>query len=215
MHLFLIRHGESYVNLGNWDSLESMDTGLTEKGYQQAEALGAWLKESDMEADALYCSTMRRTLETAKYVSEAFNIPAVPDDRLREIGNSYKSGKAIEETKLPRRYNSNYAHVAPFLSRADEPDDVESWLHFRARLGDFIHGLMDQYYDKRVYIVAHGGVISAIFDNMYNVGPYRRCDVHNYNTSWTQFEYRTGERLSPWYLWFHNRIDHLIAAGLM
>ena len=65
MELVVIRHGQSHVNLGNWDKLETMDTGLTELGQQQAAALRDWLKGSDESIDALYASTMQRTRETS------------------------------------------------------------------------------------------------------------------------------------------------------
>ena len=44
MRLYLIRHGQSHVNVEDWATLDSMDAGLTERGHQQAAALRDWLK---------------------------------------------------------------------------------------------------------------------------------------------------------------------------
>ena len=45
---------------------------------------------------------MRRTQETARYIEEAFGMEAIPDDRIREIGNSAVDGSALPEIGLPR-----------------------------------------------------------------------------------------------------------------
>ena len=42
MQLYLIRHGQSYVNLTEWDK-GNTDEPLTELGLEQASKLAAWL----------------------------------------------------------------------------------------------------------------------------------------------------------------------------
>ncbi|MBX3060779.1 MAG: histidine phosphatase family protein, partial [Anaerolineae bacterium] len=61
MHLYFVRHGESYVNLKEWSGGNS-DEGLTSLGQRQAEALGVWLPGELPALDVLYASTMRRAL---------------------------------------------------------------------------------------------------------------------------------------------------------
>jgi probable phosphoglycerate mutase len=215
MQLIIVRHGQSFVNLGKWDKLESMDTGLTDKGQQQAAALRDWLKKVNTGTDILYTSTMRRTLETAAYLEEAFGIKAIPDDRLREIGNNHNNGQAVREANLPRTFATETPDKAPFIQRGIGVDDGESWMHFRIRLGKFTDELLTKHMGETVYVVAHGGVISALFDNIFNVGPYRRGMVDTINTAWTHFEYRPELGHEPWILFSHNRIDHLIDKGLL
>ena len=65
MQLYLIRHGQSYVNLEEWQH-GNTDEGLTELGQQQAARLAAWLPTHLPRIDALYASTMRRARETAE-----------------------------------------------------------------------------------------------------------------------------------------------------
>ena len=64
MNLYMIRHGQSYVNLHEWTG-GNTDEGLTDLGQRQAAALAAWLPEEVDEVDAIYCSTMQRARETA------------------------------------------------------------------------------------------------------------------------------------------------------
>lgn len=215
MYLYLIRHGESHINVSHWDSLTTMDTELTDKGLRQAAALRDWLKHSNLEADALYASTMRRAQQTAAYIREALNVEIINDDRLREIGTSYRTGLPIEEDILPRTFVDRWANTAPFVSRSSEFEGIESWMHFRIRLAEFMDELMHRHAGKHVFVVAHGGVVSATFDNVFNVGPYRRCGMHTDNTSLTLFHYDEKSVREPWTLRYHNRVEHLAGMGLL
>lgn len=215
MELIIIRHGQSYVNLGNWDQLDTMDTALTELGQQQATALRDWLKEQNLSADALYASTMRRTRETAQYVSEALGLDPIYDDRIREVGNSHHDGKPVDEDDLPRAYNNFRTNEAPFAPTVPNVDNAESWMHFRIRIGQFVHDIYDKHKDQTVYVVAHGGVMAALFDLVFNVGAYRQCGVNTENTGWARFEYHPDQSYTDWVLHDHNRVDHLSKAGLL
>ena len=215
MQLYFIRHGESYVNRDDWQSLPSMDAGLTEKGQRQAVALRDWLQANHARGDVLYSSTMRRARETVAYISEALALEVIFDDRLREIGNSYATGLPIDEENLPRKYNNQWADSAPFAPSTLDTENSESWMHLRVRLAQFVDDMMQKHPKQAVYVVAHGGVIAAMFDNLFNVGPYRRCGVHNINTSWTLFEHHPANGQKPWSLLHHNRIDHLMGTDLL
>ena len=213
MELYLIRHAQSHINV-TWD-VHNQNSSLTDLGRQQAAALQDWLTEEEHTADVLYASTMLRTQETAEYVSAALKIDAVSDDRIREIGMCYADGRPIADADLPKVYSERKSYEEPFSPRAIDPPYSESWGHFRSRIGHFFEDLITNHQGQKVYVVAHGGVIGAIFENVFNTGPYRRFSVHNYNTSWTRFEYRADHIHTPWYLWEHNRVDHLIKAGLV
>lgn len=214
MELIVIRHGQSYVNLGDWENLESMDTALTDLGQQQAAALRDWLKAQDKSADALYASTMKRTRETAQYVFDALGVQPIFDDRLREVGNSHHDGKPVDEVDLPRVY-ANTENPSPFSPTVTDVINAESWMHFRIRIGQFVHDIYDEYAGKTVYVVAHGGVMAALFDLVFNVGVYRQCGVNTENTGWSRFEYHPGHSFTDWVLHDHNRVDHLLQAGLL
>ena len=214
MELVVIRHGESHVNLGNWDQLESMDTGLTELGVQQAEALRDWLKKNNKSADALYSSTMKRTRETAAYVAEAVGLQPIFDDRIREFGNTYHDGQPIPEADLPRAYTTD-VNPSPFSDVVTDIDNAESWMHFRIRVGKFLEDMYRKYPANTVYVVAHGGVISVIFDIAFNVGIHKQCGTITKNTGWTRFSYRPNQSFADWILYEHSRVDHLALAGLL
>ena len=212
MHVFLVRHAQSTTNV-RWDR-KNQNGELTDLGNQQAAALRDWLRDRELTADVIYASTMVRTQQTAKYVSEAFGLPIQLDDRIREIGTAYASAEPIEDADLPGVYNPHYPNIDPFSPRGIDMPESESWVQFRARLGRFFEDLIAKHKGEVVYVVAHAGVIAATFENLFNSGVYRHCDVFVDHTSWTYFQHMANSKREQWYLRAHNRVDHLIAAGM-
>lgn len=208
MHLYLIRHGQSYVNLKDWQG-GNTDEGLTELGQRQVAALAAWLPQGVPHIDALYVSTMRRAQETAKPISALYAVKPHFDERLREIGNNRRDHSAFPSDGLPQQFADYWASERPFSTIAPAMENGETFMHFRARVGLLIEELLQEYPGKTVMLVCHGGVIEAAFDHIYNVGPWRRCEVWTHNTAVSYFEYVAHPRREAWRLHFHNRVDHL------
>ena len=207
MHLYLIRHGQSYVNLKEWDG-GNQDTALTELGHRQAAALGAWMPTEIITVDALYASTMQRAQETAAYVSQAYGVPITNDDRLREIGNNRADHLPWPSDDLPE-YSDYWGSERPFHSVTPTREGGESLMHFRTRIGAFIEDMLEHHRDQVVVAVCHGGVIELTFDHIFNIGPWRRCEVWCKNTGITRFEYVEHPRREMWRLHYHSRAEHL------
>ena len=207
MHLYLIRHGQSYVNLKEWDG-GNQDTGLTELGHRQAAALGEWMPTEIIGIDVLYASTMQRAQETASYVARAYNVSIRNDDRLREIGNNRADHLPWPSDDLPE-YSDYWGSERPFASVTPAREGGESLMHFRTRIGSFVEDMIEKHRDQVVVAVCHGGVIELTFDHIFNIGPFRRCEVWCKNTGITRFEYVEHPRREMWRLHYHSRGDHL------
>lgn len=208
MQLYLIRHGESHVNLADWNN-GNIDEGLTDLGREQATALAAWLPTYQPAIDALYASTMRRAYQTAEFVAAAYGSPIRGDDRLREIGNNRADHTPWPNDDLPRDYAEYWASERPFASITPQVAGGETWMHFRTRVGLFIEEIVTQHPDQRVIAVCHGGVIEAVFDHVFNVGPWHRTEVWVHNTGITHLEYLAQTSHDTWRLHYHNRTSHL------
>jgi probable phosphoglycerate mutase len=100
----------------------------------------------------------------------------------------------------------------PYLSTAPSIERAESYMHFRSRIGVFLNEMIERYPEGRVAAVCHGGVVNAVFDHVFNVGPYRRCEVWVRNTAYCHFQYRFIEREEPWLLHECGCTEHL--AGI-
>jgi probable phosphoglycerate mutase len=208
MHLYLIRHGESYVNLSDWNE-GNKDTGLTALGSRQAAALSQWIVQAVPTIDGLFASTMSRARETAEAVAHAYGENIYFDDRLREVGNNRHDHSAWPNDALPRQYADHWASEYPFDSVTPSVENGESWMHFRTRVGSFIEDLVRERPDQTVVVVCHGGVVEATFDHIFNIGPWRRCEVWDRNTAVTHFEYVAHPNRETWRLHFHNWQEHL------
>lgn len=209
MHLYVIRHGQSHVNLAEWES-GNTDEGLTELGQRQAAALGRWLPGHVPEIDALYTSTMRRALETAEHVAKAYDMTPRYEDRLREIGNNRWDHSAWPNDELPREYADYWSSERPFSTVTPLTEGGETFIHFRTRVGIFLEELVEEHREQTVIAVCHGGVIEATFDHIFNIGPWRRCEIWNHNTGVTYFEYVGHPRRETWRLHYNNRTEHLL-----
>ncbi|RMD55575.1 MAG: histidine phosphatase family protein, partial [Candidatus Thermofonsia bacterium] len=97
----------------------------------------------------------------------------------------------------------------PFSSITPEYEGGESMMHFRVRIGMFIEELIEKHRDQVVVAVCHGGVIELSFDHIFNIGPFRRCEVWSKNTGIAHFEYVEHPQREMWRLHYHSRVEHL------
>ncbi|MCP5095820.1 MAG: histidine phosphatase family protein [Chloroflexi bacterium] len=206
----MIRHGQSYVNLPDWDK-GNTDEGLTELGQQQAAALAKWLPGELKSFDALYASTMKRAQETAAPLAAAYNQTIINDERLREIGNNKLDHTPWPSDDLPN-YGSFWGSERPFSAITPAREEGESLMHFRVRVGHFLEEMVEKHRNETIVAVCHGGVIELTYDHVFNIGPWRRCEVWSKNTGIAHFEYVEHPLRETWRLYYHSRIEHL--AGI-
>lgn len=208
MQLYFVRHGQSHVNLKEWNN-GNTDEGLTELGERQARALAEWLPQEIENVDVLYSSTMRRARETAAFVGNAYGIAIQYDDRLREVGNNRLDHTPWPNDSLPAQYADYWASERPFAPVTPVVEGGETLMHFRTRVGLFIEETVQRHADEVVIAVCHGGVIETVFDHVFNVGAFRHSEVWDSNTGLSFFEYVNHPRRESWRLHYHNRIEHL------
>ena len=212
MHLFLIRHGQSHVNLDDWEG-GYVDTGLTPLGHQQSERLAQWIAEH-VRAEALYTSTMARALETTVYLANTLGLETRPDDRLREFGNCYADGTPVPSEAMPIHYAEFWGSERPYTRISERG---ESWLLFRLRVGSFIDDVLARHGadnpEGGVLVVCHGGGIDAAADYIFNIGAHRRVEFLVHNTGITHWEHRSEPGREPWRLHAINIAYHLIGEN--
>lgn len=212
MRLYLIRHGESYVNLPDWKN-GNTDEGLTELGRQQVDALASYLPSELPKIDALYASDMLRTRETAQAVHAIYGCEIHYDARLREVGNNRWDHTPWPNNELPKAYANFWGTERPF-----EPlvlaEGGESWSHFRLRVSHFLEELILRHYSDgneqaAIVAVCHGGVIDAAISYAFNVGHQAHCIIWTQNTGITYLEYIAQRYRVAWAVHYHNRTEHL------
>jgi 2,3-bisphosphoglycerate-dependent phosphoglycerate mutase len=169
--LLLVRHGESAGNVAR-DAAEAagapwieivdrdMDVPLSERGVEQAQALGHWLARPETPDPAvIVASPYRRASETARVALEsgALDVPVVLDERLREreFGILDRLTKRGITERYPEEAEAR-ARVGKFYYR---PPNGESWCDVALRVRSAIDTISREYADERVLVIAHEVVI--------------------------------------------------------
>ena len=154
--LLLIRHGESEADILKVHEGRA-DFPLTEKGHQQAAAMGKWVSDR-YEIDLIFASTLRRAAQTAGYLSEASGVSILFDEDLMEFNNGLLAGLPFEEAA---RLYPKVEGLAPDQSVYGQETQYE----FRDRAERALKNCLRQIPDgATAAIVSHGGMINQLFD---------------------------------------------------
>lgn len=157
-HLIIARHGET-----PWNAQHRMqgfiDTPLNTDGVAQAQALGLALQQTALHS--IYSSDLRRALDTAKAVAQHHSsVPLVQSEALRERcygifqGNTFAENEA-RWPELTTIWNTRDPHFAP--------PGGESLHVFCQRTLAFVQQAVARHAGHTILIVAHGGVLDAVY----------------------------------------------------
>ncbi|MBA2277081.1 MAG: histidine phosphatase family protein [Chloroflexia bacterium] len=223
-NLYLIRHGESVPNVEPIIGGMKGDTGLTERGREQARLLEQRLETSGLQADVLYTSTLPRALETSDYVSRALGLSVERDEELQELRPGEADGLSRDEW-LGRYHADGSAGADPLDPFGDAAGDPfvpfapggESWGSFLLRTGIALNRLVRKHRGQTIVAVCHGGVLEASFFLAFGIGPTgNRVFFDPLNTSITHWRWgsKRPSGLDTWTLVTFNDAGHLDVAGV-
>ena len=178
MRFFVASHGETTWNAVN-RVCGRIEVELTEKGREQAAALGDKLKDKGI--DVIISSPMKRAYETSRIIAERCGISSIEiDDRLIEQSYGIYEGK-------DRRDNGFLENKKQFAYRYP---GGESMMQVAYRTYGLIEELKEKYRGRNVLIVCHGGVcrvINTYFRDMSNEEFFRysleNCEMEEYAIS--------------------------------
>jgi 2,3-bisphosphoglycerate-dependent phosphoglycerate mutase len=198
MQLYLIRHTQSENNAlwyktGSSDG-RSEDPALTEIGHQQAEHLAAFMAgrssdDSQPDNDSLdrdgirlthlYCSLMRRSIQTGLAVAERLDLPLVALENIHERGGIYLANPATRQNEgLPGPNRDQFEAQYPELILPDSLG-AEGWWNRPyetidasiERAGSVVDWLLTTHdnSDDRVAMIIHGGFIQSLFSVLFQM----------------------------------------------
>jgi broad specificity phosphatase PhoE len=131
MDVYYVRHGESTNNNGD---THDPDPALTDVGHAQASHAAAALE--GVRATGLYCSPLRRNLQTARAIGEALGLTPHVVPGLCEIGgispHDYGAGRLEERSGMSR---DGIRDICPGATLSDEITD-EGWWFLRREVLD-------------------------------------------------------------------------------
>lgn len=186
LDLYFVRHGET-----EWNKAGRMqgrlDSNLTDKGLENAERLGEYLRETQF--DEIISSPSSRTIQTAEKL--AGSTAAIrTDERLMEIHLGQWQGKTGDEIKMlfPEQYGYYWNEPEKF-----ENPEGETFLDVKTRLAGFLQELMENRSSGKILIVTHAVVIktAVMLANKVTVNEiWEPPFIHG--TSLTHMKYRDG-----------------------
>ena len=211
--LYLIRHGESVANVEPIIGGPRGDSGLTDRGREQAHLLELRLRAERLHAHRLYTSTLPRARETAEYVARALRLPVQPTDDLHELRPGEADGLTVDQWR--ERYTGSDGRSAdrdPF--HAFSPGG-ESWATFLVRAGATLTSLVDLHPDETIVAVCHGGILEASFYLAFGLGASsNRVFFDPLNTSITRWRHQRGpDGRRDWTMVTFNDAGHLAASA--
>lgn len=214
MHLYLIRHGQSHVNLRDL-TVAHYDEPLTDLGREQARRAGEWIRDNIVVTDFV-ASTVARATQTAEIIGQSIGMTPTLTDSLREIGTCRADGSPVPAAEFEPFTPELWGTLDPYTPVTATG---ESWMQFRSRVGAFLETLAPtarrsrvgeiERDPRRILLVAHGGVIEAFFEYIFEKGPWSVVAVETHNTGITHLEHRPQPHRPDWWLHYHNLTHHL------
>lgn len=146
MEILLTRHGQTKWNvLGKVQGRADIE--LNEEGIKQAEETGKILENENI--DLIICSPLKRAKQTAQIINKNRDIPIIYDKDIieRDFGEFEGMNKTDFDFAGYWSYKKNYKY-----------EKAENIKNFFERVYKFLDKIKVQYTDKKVLIVAHGGI---------------------------------------------------------
>jgi broad specificity phosphatase PhoE len=163
--IYLIRHGATILSAEDRFA-GATDVDLSAEGRRQAEALAVRL--SDDHITAVYCSPMKRTIETATIVARPQGLTPILRDGLREI--SHGRWESLQRSEVEAQFPEEYAawEEDPFIYA---PLEGESGLSVMARALPVMREVVLNHKDETVAIVSHKATIRLIISSLLGFDP--------------------------------------------
>eukprot|EP01084_Bolivina_argentea_P316310 548251_1 len=169
--IILVRHGKTHWNTERiWQGQQ--DSNLTHIGISGAINVGIKLYKLhtyDGKIHAIYSSPLGRAKHTAQLIMQQFThkndkLDIEYDDRLmeRNLGNLQGLSIAKFQTEHPEQYEELHHN----LNYKPPGKNSETRIDILNRASEFLAEIVSKYHGKRILVVAHGGVIQAIMNDI-------------------------------------------------
>lgn len=158
--VYLIRHGSTQLSAEDRFS-GGTDIDLSDEGRWQAACLAKRL--SDDRITAIYCSPMKRTMETAWIIGEPYQLVPISREGLREIHHGH--WETLSRAEVEALYPEEYAawQEDPFTFA---PAGGESGVEVMARALPVIREIVVSHTGETVAVVSHKATIRLILSSL-------------------------------------------------
>jgi len=206
-NLIIIRHGQASFGQENYDQLSPV-------GYHQARVVANHLQETGAGFDAVYTGQLARQRQTFQAMATVFteNGRPLPESSTLPDLDEYDSMGVwkhyypimikenphlkLDETRLaedPKAFQKVFSRIVQhWMNETQDRPGLESWPHFRARIGNSLKKIMQQEGSgKNVMVFSSAGPI-AVAVQMATQMPDHQCIGISWqvlNASMTRFRF--------------------------
>lgn len=173
--VFLVRHGATTLSAEDRFA-GATDVELSDEGRMQARGLAKRLASEKLAA--VYCSPMKRTVETATLTVAPHGLVPEPMDGLREIDHGRWEGMTRAEVEAVHAKEYEAWEADPFTFA---PRDGEAGLNVLARALPVLREFVMRHDGQSVLVVSHKATIRLLISTLLGVDArgYRdRLDQH-------------------------------------
>ncbi len=155
-NIFVVRHGETDFNKDG-KYLGRIDESLNCSGITQAKELAVFLK--DLNIEIIYCSPLKRAIETANFIKSQLNCGIIVDESFIERSLGIYEGLTKNEIKYkyPDLFNKNITRI--FDNAPPEGEIINQVIE---RVFNGLQKINDEKRYSNILIVTHGFVAKAI-----------------------------------------------------
>jgi broad specificity phosphatase PhoE len=193
--IYVVRHGETDINLHNKVNDKNTTTTINKTGIKQATKTGNYFKSRGLSQSncVMYSSPSERALTTAKIISKKLKpISIIQDERIIEFDQGLLSGVSndspivqklnTEYAKFEKKYNNDRISIELNYNEFDKHKaktyKSELLTDIKKRIESFLDSLPSE--PKNIIIVTHGGITGVIEELITGASPNMPCgDLSN------------------------------------
>ena len=164
MKLYLVRHGETNLNLDGvyygWT-----DCDINKKGIEQATYAARYFKK--IPIDVVISSDLFRAKHTAQIIAKEKELSVLEEKSFREIHFGDWENKHFKF--IEKNDTENWKTWCNDWENTSFPNG-ESFQKFYKRVTNGLYNLIEQYKNKTVLLVSHNGALSVILCELTGAG---------------------------------------------
>jgi broad specificity phosphatase PhoE len=185
--IIFIRHGETVWNTEGRE-MGQLDSALTARGMQQAEAIAERLR--GMVFSMLYSSDLGRAIKTAECISRHTGHRVQKDIGLRERHMGIFQG--LTRAEMAARYPNEWASYNSAEKFTYVIPTGESQKQRLARSVEVMDRLADKHPDETIVVVSHGGILRGFFEHVLGLEPGNEHRFKRRNATFNSFTKKEG-----------------------
>ena len=164
-YLDILRHGEHVLG----DVICGVtDPELSEKGWGQLQAQCRRLRDEGNNWDICITSPRKRCAQFAQTIARDLGIECLVDRGFAEV--DFGAWEALSFAEINNGFPGQWQEWIGFPEQL-APHGGEKYGDFLDRVDQSILNLVSQYWGKRILLLAHGGVVRAIFYSVLGLRP--------------------------------------------